>query len=95
SQHDITKYRWISKHKNSIWETVIQNKLNVFFEDFSENVTENTEYILDLNSLSFSDVIQFLEKNKQLKTTFKFLPPNSNFLIGSNSSNDRGKVIKL
>lgn len=95
SQHEITKYCWISKDNNSVWKTVIQNKLNVFFEGFSENVTENTEYILDLNSLSFSDAIQFLEKNQQLKTTFKFLPPNSNFLIGSNSSNDRGKVKKF
>jgi GT2 family glycosyltransferase len=95
SQPEITKHCWISKDKNSVWKNSIEAKLNIVFEDFSEKITEHTEYIIDLNSISFADAIQFLEKNKHINTTFKFLPPNSDYLIGSNSSNDRGKTVKL
>jgi len=32
---------------------------------------------------------------KSLKNTFKILPKTTNYIIGSNSSNDRGIVIEL
>jgi hypothetical protein len=54
-----------------------------------------TEFIIDLNSCTFKQAIQLLETNKKDNYTFKLLPPNSNFIIGSNSSNDRGEVILL
>jgi hypothetical protein len=54
-----------------------------------------TEFIIDLNSCSFKQAIQLLETNKKDNFTFKLLPPNSNFIIGSDSSNDRGEVILL
>ena len=37
----------------------------------------------------------FLEENKNKSLTFKLLPPSSGFIIGSNSSNDRGEVIQI
>lgn len=52
-----------------------------------------SEIILDTNYLSFTDAISILEQNKSHSYTFKILPQNSNFIIGSNSSNDRGEVI--
>jgi GT2 family glycosyltransferase len=54
-----------------------------------------TEFIIDLNSCTFKQAIQLLETNKKDNYTFKLLQPNSNFIIGSNSSNDRGEVILL
>ena len=56
----------------------------------------NTEYILDANYLSFKKMIAIIstsEKNKG--TTFKILPKNSNFILGSNSSKNKGEVIRF
>ncbi len=55
----------------------------------------SSEIILDANYASFKEIISFIEKNKNKSFTFKILPPNSHFIIGSNSSNDRGEVILL
>ncbi len=55
---------------------------------------QKTEYILDANYLSFKRIIAIIstsEKNKG--TTFKILPKNSNFIIGSNSSKNKGEII--
>ena len=56
---------------------------------------KQSEIILDANSVSFKEIISFIEQNKNKSYTFKILPPNCNFIIGSNSSNDRGEVIVL
>lgn len=55
---------------------------------------QNVEYILDANYLSYERIITLIgtvEKNKGI--TFKILPKNSNFIIGSNSSKRRGEII--
>ncbi len=57
--------------------------------------SRSTEFILDVNSLGFKKAIAFIEANKNQQYTFKMLLKDANFLIGSNSSNDRGEVIKL
>lgn len=57
--------------------------------------TKSSEIILDANNISFKEIISFIEKNKNKTFTFKILPPNCNFIIGSNSSNDRGEVVVL
>lgn len=59
-----------------------------------DELMENTEYILDANYLSFKriiDIISSSEKNKG--TTFKILPKSSNFILGSNSSKNKGDII--
>ena len=72
----------------------LEKKLNSkFIDDLIEG--NRTEFIIDLNSVSFQQAIHFMETNKKKNHTFKLLPPNSNFIIGSNSSNDRGEVILL
>ncbi len=55
----------------------------------------NTEIIFDNNYIDFKTIIAILEFNKNKKFTFKILPKSSDFLIGSNSSNDRGEIILL
>lgn len=52
-----------------------------------------TEILLDVNSYSYKECIAFLEENKNKNISFKIKPLNSNFIIGSNSSTDRGEVI--
>ncbi|MBO6606881.1 glycosyltransferase family 2 protein [Psychroserpens sp.] len=55
-----------------------------------------TEYILDNNYLDFNSIIEILSKApKNSSATFKILPKNSNFIIGSNSSKQRGEVLSF
>lgn len=63
----------------------IQNKINDY--------QSHTEYILDSNYMSFNDIIKTISLNKNPTTTFKILPKNTNYIIGSNSSKNRGEVI--
>ena len=63
------------------------------------NFSSKTEIILDNEFLSFKEIISILEilKNKprSMGITFKIVPKNTNFLIGSNSNNDRGEIIQI
>ena len=56
---------------------------------------KNTEIILDQYYLSFKIIIETLESLKNKGFTFKILPRNADFIIGSNSSFDRGEVKKI
>jgi GT2 family glycosyltransferase len=57
--------------------------------------SENTEIILDQDYLGFSKCIDFMESNKNKQLTFKILPKNTTFIIGSNSNRSRGEVIEM
>lgn len=57
--------------------------------------TTRTEIIFDQNYLNFKTIIQTLETNKKHGFTFKILPKSSGFIIGSNSSFDRGEIVKI
>lgn len=54
-----------------------------------------TEIIFDQNELDFKNIIKSLETNKNQGFTFKILPKSSGFIIGSNSSFDRGEIVKI
>ena len=85
-------------------KTKLEQKLKKKIQLKNNNLTEKctskslcnsmkTEIILDANFHSYKDCIAFLEQNKNTNLSFKIKPINCNFLIGSNSSNDRGEVI--
>jgi GT2 family glycosyltransferase len=52
-----------------------------------------TEIIFDTTFVSYQEIISLMNNNCHKKCTFKILPENSNFIIGSNSSNQRGEII--
>jgi GT2 family glycosyltransferase len=54
-----------------------------------------TEIILDNESISFKECIRFMESSKNKGFTFRILPKNANFLIGSDNSRERGVVVKI
>ncbi len=56
-------------------------------------MSANVEIIFDHHVLPFSTIISAMELYKNEKVSFKIIPNQSNFMIGSNSSNDRGEVI--
>jgi GT2 family glycosyltransferase len=73
------------------WQTLVERQ--DITKSFAKN--EKTEIIFDQNQLDFKTIIQALETNKNKNFTFKIIPESSDFVIGSNSSFDRGEVIKI
>ena len=63
------------------------------------NFSSKTEIILDNEFLSFKEIISVLDilkkKSRSKGITFKIVPKNTHFLIGSNSNNDRGEIIQI
>ncbi|APY01520.1 glycosyltransferase family 2 protein [Lacinutrix venerupis] len=59
-------------------------------------IKNNTQVIFDANYISYQTIIDEMEtseKNKNL--SFKILPKNANFILGSHSSKSRGEVIRF
>jgi GT2 family glycosyltransferase len=84
---------------NEILRENLEKQLNKTVEilgvtqEFSKNTT--AEIVFDQNYLDFKIVIKTLETNKSKSFTFKILPKSAGFMIGSNSSFDRGEIIKI
>ncbi|MBS7254405.1 glycosyltransferase family 2 protein [Flavobacterium branchiicola] len=81
---------------------ILKNK--VAFLDFKKEKMVNsclilkgkkTEIILDNQYVSFKKCIKIIETLKDKNITFKIFPKNTNYIIGSNSRNDRGQIIKI
>ena len=79
--------------QKSVERTTMENGKIVISQTISK--IKPTEVILDVDYLGFKKAMSFLKENKNKSFTFKLLPPSSNFIIGSNSSNDRGEVITI
>lgn len=62
---------------------------------FKNQRQKNIELIFDINSFNFTEIIIFMENNRNHNLTFKNYISSSNYLIGSNNSNDRGQIILL
>ena len=69
------------------------NKPITFWE--KSFIIEKSEIIFDQNYFGFSKAIEFMEANKNKAFTYKILPKNTTFIIGSNSNRSRGEVIEI
>ncbi len=56
---------------------------------------KKVEIILDNQYISFKKCIEIIETIQDKSITFKILPKNTHFVIGSNSRNDRGQIVKI
>ena len=89
---DFKNYTLISNTKNNLLATKLSKPM-ITVSKVSE-VKENTQIIFDANHISYQNIINQMdssEKNKNL--SFKILPKNANFILGSHSSKSRGEVI--
>lgn len=93
SDNQILKEKLQNTLKKNIQIEKFENQKALFSQTFSNR--KPIEVILDNNHLTFKDCVSILENHKNKDFTFKIIPKNSNFLIGSNSNNDRGEVIKF
>jgi len=82
----------IQLHKKLHWQSKIE--VNNLFSHSIPN-KKQTEILFDNTSLSFKQIISVLEANKNQGFTFKIIPKNTLFMIGSNNSNDKGTVFKI
>lgn len=62
------------------------------FEGFKKQTKVNTEIIFDIDDFSNQEISNFMQLYKNQNLTFKNYVPMSNFMIGSNSSNDKGQI---
>lgn len=90
----IDEYIIFSKEKLQLNSNRKETILNDF-TNFKNNSNLNIEIIFDTKSFSFKDIINFMNCNKSKNLTFKNYIPNSNYLIGSNNSIDRGEIIVI
>ena len=74
------------------------SKKATYLADFNQFVNQpqkNIEIIFDTTTFSFVEIITFMQLNKSKNLSFKNYISSSNYLIGSNNSNDRGQIILL
>ena len=83
--------------KNRFQKNIV--RLNKFDEKLlisqSFSGSDNVEIVFDNDLQSFFEIIAILERLKNKGFTFKIKPDRSDFIIGSNDSNDRGQVIVI
>ena len=91
------KYILVSNDENLREKLENQFRKSVKRHDISPSLSKSirTEIIFDQNYLKFKSIIQAFEANKNKNITFKILPKSADFLIGSNSSFDRGEVVRI
>lgn len=74
------------------------SKKATYLTDLNQFVNQpqkNIEIIFDISAFSFTEIITFMDKNRNHNLSFKNYISSSNYLIGSNNSNDRGQIILL
>ena len=79
--------------RKKVHQTAFLNGNTLF--SHPNNNQNQIEILLDNACFSFQEIIAFLEKNKNKGYTFKIIPKSTAYMIGSNSSNDRGEVIEI
>lgn len=87
-------YYFISDARNKALETVLNNKVHV--QNHINDIKSNSEIIFDANLMSYKNIINHFENlHAPNRLSFKILPKNSDFIIGSNDSITRGEVIQF
>lgn len=60
------------------------------------NIAPHTQIVFDGNTIDNKLIIEYMNRSeKDKKLTFRILPKNARFIVGSDSSEHRGEVIKL
>lgn len=90
----VFKYILISNSANKDLEQAL--KKEVILKSDLKNIEKESEVIFDANVYSYKNIISFIEANHlDASVTFKILPKNSKFVIGSDDAISRGEVISF
>ena len=94
STKKINNYVFISNQMNKTLNSVLPKE--VILKSNLNHVNHKTEVIFDANTLSYKTIINKIEhSNKNKKLTYKILPNQSSFILGSDTAISRGEVIIL
>jgi GT2 family glycosyltransferase len=91
------QYVLISENQNlkQKLETKLQKPIQMVQNTQSISLKPQTEVIFDNNFIAYKTIIETMATQKNKNITFKIKPQNADFVIGSNSSLDKGEVIFL
>lgn len=94
-KHKVVKeYVFLSDNKNKQLESVLNKAL--ILKSNVKNIVKESEVIFDANALSYKNIINFMEaEHLDDSVTFKILPKNSKFVIGSDDAISRGEIINF
>ena len=88
----ISGYVLLSDKMNDSLQATLSKKIKL--QSNLENLEVNTEVIFDGNKLSNKELIEMISKtNKNKSITYKILPKNAHFIIGSDNAISRGEVV--
>ncbi|WP_298236877.1 glycosyltransferase family 2 protein [uncultured Algibacter sp.] len=88
---NINRYLFISDQMNYKLQSAL--KCKVLLQDSMANVKNSDEVIFNANFLNYKNIIEMIENSNNSTITYKILPDNSNFIIGSDNATSRGEVI--
>lgn len=91
---EIDQYIVFSKEAIELNLTKKTTNLNDFSK-FKNNINSNIEIIFNTKTFDFQGIISFMNSNKSKNLTFKNYIPNSNYIIGSNNSIERGEIVVI
>lgn len=86
----INRYVLISNKMNDALKSVLTKE--VLLSKNLDMADTNSEIIFDANVLTYKQIISFME-NKNKSFTYKIVPKNSKFVLGSNNAITRGEII--
>lgn len=91
---NINDYTFISNEMNPVLESRLAKKVTL--KSDLNGLKQGTQVIFDANIWSYKAIIEMMEHtDKNKKLTFKILPDQSNFILGSDTTISRGEVIVL
>jgi GT2 family glycosyltransferase len=88
----ISRYVFVSNKINENLKQVLAN--DFVLRNSLEDIEVNDEIIFDANTLTYKSIIGIMQdENKDKLLTYKILPNKSSYVIGSNNTVSKGKVI--
>ena len=90
----IEKYVFIANQINEKLKFALQKEI-ILKSDLNQ-IQKFTEVIFDAKTLGYKTIIGMIEDNENnIPVTYKILPENSNFILGSDDAISRGEIIIL
>ncbi|MBD0833057.1 glycosyltransferase family 2 protein [Aestuariibaculum sediminum] len=94
NKKDIERYAFMSCCMNERLKAVLPKE--VLLTESFDNIKDETEIIFDGSSWSFKSIISAIQQKKTSKSvTYKILPKNSSYIIGSDNAVCKGEIISL
>ena len=90
----VNEYMLMSDVPNDALNSKLKKPIRLYSK--GSELKDDQQIIFDANFISFKDIIDFIHtSSKEAELSYKILPQNARFIIGSNSSKGRGEVLEF